>query len=37
MRTGIVAPIENWGSGGAIQFDLMGERVGTFTNERLLK
>ena len=27
---------ENWGEGGGIQFDLMGQRVGKFDNERLI-
>lgn len=36
MRTGIVNPLEGWGIGGGIQFDLMGQRIGEFTNPRLL-
>jgi len=27
---------ENWGEGGGVQFDLMGQRVGKFDNERLI-
>ena len=37
IRMGIVNPIEGWGSGGAIQYDLMRQRVGEFKNERLLE
>lgn len=37
MRTGTVNPVEGWGKGGGTQFDLMGQRIGEFTNERLLK
>ena len=34
IRTGIVNPLEGWGSGGARQYDLMGQRIGQFINER---
>ncbi|MGP1568258.1 MAG: hypothetical protein ACTTHM_06035 [Peptoanaerobacter stomatis] len=37
LRTGVVNPLEGWGNGGGIQFDLMGQRTGEFANERLLK
>lgn len=36
LRTGIVNPLEGWGAGGGIQFDLMGQRIGEFVNPRLL-
>ena len=34
MRTGLCNPLEGWGKGGGVQFDLMGQRVGEFGNER---
>lgn len=34
MRTGLCNPLEGWGKGGGVQFDLMGQKVGTFENER---
>lgn len=34
MRTGLCNPLEGWGKGGGVQFDLMGQRVGKFDNER---
>lgn len=34
MRTGLCNPLEKWGKGGGVQFDLMGQRVGEFDNER---
>ena len=34
MRTGLCNPLEGWGKGGGVQFDLMGQRVGEFNNER---
>ncbi|MBQ2644660.1 hypothetical protein IJG14_03700 [bacterium] len=34
MRTGLCNPLKGWGSGGGVQFDLMGQRVGNFDNER---
>lgn len=37
VRTGTVNAVQGWGSGGGIQFDLIGQRIGKFTNERLLK
>ena len=36
LRTGLVNPLEGWGKGGGIQFDLMGQRVGEFLNPREL-
>ncbi|HEL1206212.1 TPA: hypothetical protein TVL50_001820 [Streptococcus equi subsp. zooepidemicus] len=36
LRMGIVNPLEGWGEGQGIQFDLMGQRTGNFTNERLI-
>ncbi len=36
MRTGLCNPLDGWGKGGGTQFDLMGQRVGTFDNEREL-
>ena len=36
MRTGLCNPLEGWGKGGGVQFDLMGQRVGEFNNEREL-
>jgi uncharacterized protein YukE len=36
LRTGITNEVPGWGSGGGVQFDLMGQRVGEFTNERTL-
>lgn len=34
MRVGFCNPLEGWGKGGGLQFDLMGQRVGEFCNER---
>ena len=36
LRVGEVNPLEGWGKGGGTQYDLIGQRVGNFTNERLL-
>lgn len=36
IRKGIVNPLAGWGKGGGVQFDLMGQRIGEFTNERIL-
>ena len=36
MRTGLCNPLEGWGKGGGVQFDLMGQRVGEFGNERAI-
>ena len=37
LRKGVVNPLDGWGSGGGVQFDLMGQRIGDFKNERLLR
>jgi len=37
MRTGVANGVPDWGTGGGIQYDLMGEFGGVFSNERLLK
>ncbi|SFU76953.1 EndoU domain-containing protein [Butyrivibrio sp. INlla21] len=37
LRVGEANPLEGWGAGGGTQYDLMGQRVGNFTNERLLE
>lgn len=37
LRQGEVNPIKEWGDGGGIQYDLMGQRVGNFKNESLLE
>lgn len=34
MRVGFCNPLEGWGKGGGLQFDLMGQKVGEFCNER---
>jgi hypothetical protein len=34
LRAGECNPLEGWGKGGGTQFDLMGQRVGEFSNER---
>jgi len=34
LRTGLCNPLEGWGKGGGVQFDMMGQRVGEFGNER---
>ena len=36
FRAGLAAPVAEWGDGGGIQYDLMGEKVGDFVNERSL-
>ncbi|EHI97937.1 cell wall binding repeat-containing protein [Clostridium sp. DL-VIII] len=36
LRTGVVNPLDGWGNGGGIQFDLMGQRTGEFVNPRPL-
>ncbi len=36
IRKGIVNPLDGWGKGGGIQYDLMGQRVGEFLNPREL-
>ena len=37
LRMGIVNEMLGWGSGGGIQYDLMGQFVGEFKNQRILK
>ena len=37
LRRGIANAVEGWGTGGKMQYDLMGQRVGVFDNERLLE
>ena len=36
LRAGICNPLEGWGKGGGLQFDLIGQRTGSFGNERPL-
>ena len=36
LRRGTANEVEGWGKGGGIQYDTMGEKAGTFSNERLL-
>ena len=36
MRIGIANSLPDWGTGGGIQYDLMGQRIGIFKNERLI-
>ena len=37
IRVGEVNPLDGWGTGGGIQYDLIGQKTGTFTNEKLLE
>ena len=37
IRIREVNPIDGWGNGGGTQYDLIGQRIGTFKNERLLE
>lgn len=37
IRCGIANSIDAWGTGGGIQYDLMGERIGKFVNPRPLE
>ncbi len=37
IRKGIANQVEEWGSGGGTQYDLIGQRIGEFINERLLE
>ena len=37
LRIGIANEVTGWGKGGGIQYDLMGQIIGEFKNERLLK
>lgn len=36
IRVGIANSIPEWGNGGGVQYDLMGQRIGSFYNERLI-
>ncbi|ATW25759.1 copper amine oxidase N-terminal domain-containing protein [Candidatus Formimonas warabiya] len=36
LRGGITNEVPEWGKGGGVQFDLMGQRTGEFLNSRLL-
>ena len=37
LRRGICNSLEEWGNGGGIQYDMMGERIGEFINDRPLE
>jgi len=37
IRVGEVNPLDGWGTGGGTQYDLIGQRIGDFKNERLLE
>ena len=37
IRVGEVNPLDGWGNGGGTQYDLIGQRIGNFKNERLLE
>jgi hypothetical protein len=37
IRVGEVNPLDGWGTGGGIQYDLIGQRIGKFINERPLE
>ena len=37
IRTGVASKVNDWGTGGGLQYDLKGKQVGEFTNERILK
>ena len=37
LREGFANEVPGWGTGGGIQYDLMGKTVGKFSNQRLLK
>ena len=37
IRMGEVNPLDGWGSGGGTQYDLIGQRIGNFKNERFLE
>lgn len=36
LRMGVANSLPEWGIGGGLQFDLMGQRIGEFKNERRL-
>ena len=37
IRVGEVNPLDGWGKGGGTQYDLIGQRIGDFKNERVLE
>ena len=37
VRSGEANAIQGWGQGGGIQYDLMGQKIGAFINERTLE
>ena len=37
IRVGEVNPLDEWGNGGGTQYDLIGQRIGKFKNERILE
>lgn len=37
IRVGEVNHLDGWGNGGGTQYDLIGQRIGNFKNERLLE
>ena len=37
VRRGICNTVPEWGEGGGIQYDMMGERIGEFVNEKPLE
>ena len=37
IRVGEVNPLDGWGKGGGTQYDLIGQRIGNFKNERVLE
>ena len=37
VRCGICNAVPEWGEGGGIQYDMMGERIGDFVNEKPLE
>ena len=37
VRRGICNAVPEWGEGGGIQYDMMGERIGDFVNEKALE
>ena len=37
IRVGEVNPLDGWGNGGGTQYDLIGQRIGDFKNERLVE
>lgn len=37
IRVGEVNPLDGWGTGGGTQYDLIGQRIDDFKNERILE